>query len=98
MHAYEVGQLYHPSLRSWPETPQYNYRSGEHELVLFLASPSLREVEDVREGEAYQRPDGPGGTATIGGLTLGGAEMADLKRRVANIVRDPEASWSYGER
>lgn len=52
MHRYEVGQPYHPSRRAWPEGAQYNYRQGQHELVLFFQSPTTREIEAVRHGQA----------------------------------------------
>lgn len=52
MHRYEVGQPYHPSRRAWPEGAQYNYRQGQHELVLFFRSPTAREIEAVRHGQA----------------------------------------------
>jgi hypothetical protein len=52
MHKYVVGKPYNPKIRRWPETPQYNVRSGHHELVLFLADPTDREVESVRQGPA----------------------------------------------
>jgi hypothetical protein len=52
MHKLSVGQPYNPARRSWPECAQYNYRNGSHELLLFLASPSEREVKSVRGGES----------------------------------------------
>lgn len=52
MYSYEVGQLYHPDRTTWGETPQYNYRGGGHELVLFYGSPTSREIRDVRRGLA----------------------------------------------
>ncbi len=50
--ALQVGALYNPSRRSWPETPQYNCRGGEHELLLLLGAPSRSEVDAVAAGEA----------------------------------------------
>jgi hypothetical protein len=47
-----VGTLYSPAVTRWPETAQYQYRSGTHELLLFLESPDAREVDDVARGEA----------------------------------------------
>ena len=52
MHRFETGQLYHPDRRSWPETVQYQYRGGGHELIFFLGSPSPKEVEAIRIGPA----------------------------------------------
>lgn len=52
MHQFSVGQLYHPLRTYWPEVAQYNYRSGAHELVLFLGSPTEREVKAARKGKA----------------------------------------------
>lgn len=51
MHLYQVGKLYHPGRRQWPERIVYEFRGGGHELLLFLASPSSREIEAVRSGE-----------------------------------------------
>lgn len=48
-----VGSAYHPSRTSWPECAQYNYRSGAHELVLFLGSPSPTETEACKSGQAH---------------------------------------------
>ena len=52
LHHYAVGQLYNSRRTQWPETLQYNYRSGGHELVLFLAAPSPQEVQGIRQGVA----------------------------------------------
>ncbi|MBI5549321.1 MAG: hypothetical protein HY901_36005 [Deltaproteobacteria bacterium] len=52
MHAYKVGDLYHPDHRLWPEFVQYSYRGGQHELVLFLRQPSPQEVQAARTGRA----------------------------------------------
>src|SRR5262245_25796369 len=48
----KVGALYRPSRRSWPERGQYMLRDTGHELALFFASPSGREVDVVSRGEA----------------------------------------------
>lgn len=50
MPLYSVGQLYNPSKTRWPECTQYNFRSGSHELLLFYARPTDREVESIRTG------------------------------------------------
>jgi hypothetical protein len=50
MHVLEVGKPYIAGRTNWPERVEYNYRSGEHELRLFLRSPSREEVEAVRSG------------------------------------------------
>ncbi len=52
MHAYSVGSMFVRNRRNWPECAQYNYRGGQHELVVFFASPSPAEVEAVRAGES----------------------------------------------
>ena len=52
MHEYQVGELYNPNVKSWLETPQYNYRSGSHELVLFFKRPSTTEITAVKDGKA----------------------------------------------
>jgi hypothetical protein len=51
MHTYEVGKLY-TERANWPELAQYNYRGGEHELVLFLNRPTSDEIQSVRRGRA----------------------------------------------
>jgi hypothetical protein len=50
MHRFEVGQLYNPRIRRWPEGMEYAYRGGHHELVLFWESPPAGEIEAVRKG------------------------------------------------
>jgi hypothetical protein len=50
MHIYEVGKLY-TERTHWPELAQYNYRGGEHELVLFFNHPTPEEIHDVARGE-----------------------------------------------
>ena len=52
MPAISVGQLYHPARTTWPETAQYQYRSGQHELVVFMREPTAAEVRDYRKGRA----------------------------------------------
>ena len=52
MNVYKVGELYNPRKTKWPEVAQYNYRGGEHELVVFLRDPVSEEVEAVRTGKA----------------------------------------------
>lgn len=50
---YQVGQRYHPDRDRWPDgVAQYNYRQGQHELVLFFARPTSAEVLDARRGPA----------------------------------------------
>lgn len=48
VHLYEVGKPY-TDRKHWPELAQYNYRSGEHELILFFDRPSSKEVQAVRK-------------------------------------------------
>lgn len=50
LHELRVGQLYIPGRTSYPEAVQYNYRSGGHELLMWLANPRESEVEAVRAG------------------------------------------------
>jgi len=52
MHAYEVGRLYHPDRKVWPQGSQFVFRGGELELVLFFDNPSRHEVEAVRTGRS----------------------------------------------
>lgn len=51
MHLYTVGKPYSSRTR-WPELAQYNYRGGDHELVLFLNNSTPSEIRDVGKGEA----------------------------------------------
>jgi hypothetical protein len=51
MNVYTVGQPYNPRVRSWPPSVQYNYRGGEHELILFWPRPSAGEIAGVKSGE-----------------------------------------------
>ena len=52
MHTYSVGQPYNPTITRWPECALYSYRSGEHELLLFLEGPSKGECLAVKKGDA----------------------------------------------
>lgn len=52
MHEYRVGQRYHLARGTWPEGAQYNYRQGQHELLLFFKWPTAREIEAVRVRDA----------------------------------------------
>ncbi|MGO9108585.1 MAG: hypothetical protein ACLP9L_05065 [Thermoguttaceae bacterium] len=45
-----VGQLYHPGRRSWPEGADYNFRAGAHELRIFLARATPREIAAIETG------------------------------------------------
>jgi hypothetical protein len=47
-----VGAPYIPGKTSFVEGVQYNFRSGEHELLMWLGSPSRAEVDDIRRGQA----------------------------------------------
>jgi hypothetical protein len=51
-HLYIVGQPYHPDRKMWPQTPQFNYRGGECELLLFFGQPTPAEVRAVKEGRS----------------------------------------------
>ncbi len=48
LHAYAIGTLYHPARARFDEGAQYNYRGGEHELVVFLAAPAPKELRAFR--------------------------------------------------
>jgi hypothetical protein len=50
LHAPSVGKPYDPRRRSWPEAADYNFRSGEHELRIFLAGPMPSEIAAIRSG------------------------------------------------
>jgi hypothetical protein len=50
MHLLSVGQPYLSGLSYWPEAAEYNWRSGRHELRLFLARLTLKQVAAVRSG------------------------------------------------
>jgi hypothetical protein len=45
-----VGKPYMPGHRTFPEGSDYNYRSGAHELRLFLAHPTPKGVAAVESG------------------------------------------------
>lgn len=48
----EVGQPFSPGRVTWPETTQYNYHQGGHELTFFLRRPTRREIDAIRQGRA----------------------------------------------
>ena len=50
LHAYRVGQLYHPGRTQWSENVFYYYRGGQHELLIFFGSPSRKEILAIRRG------------------------------------------------
>ena len=52
LHPYQVGQPYHPDREMWPQAPQFNYRGGACELVLFFDQPTPAEVVAVESGRA----------------------------------------------
>lgn len=52
LYRHRVGQPYMAGRAAWPEASEYNWRGGAHELRLFWRTPSDREVESVRRGEA----------------------------------------------
>lgn len=47
MTAVEVGKPYSQTRTRWDEGVDYNYRSEQHELRLFLDDPSPREIKDI---------------------------------------------------
>jgi hypothetical protein len=50
MYLLAVGKPYRPGRRAWAEGANYNYRSGEHGLGMFVADPTLKEVAAVESG------------------------------------------------
>lgn len=52
MTAVEVGKPYSTTRSRWDEGVDYNYRSEQHELRLFLESPTPREIKDITKGPA----------------------------------------------
>ena len=62
MYKLEVGKPYQPGRRRWPEGVDYNWRSGGHELRLFLGGATRHEVEAVRSGPVqfgfFAEPEG----------------------------------------
>lgn len=52
MYAYKVGELYHQDRTVWEERTEYNFREGGHELRIFMAHLTAREIADVRFNEA----------------------------------------------
>ena len=50
MHLLEVGKPYDASRPRWPEGADYNWRAGQHELMLFVARPTPEEVDAVQSG------------------------------------------------
>jgi hypothetical protein len=57
-----VGKPYHPGRQAWPDGTDYDYRSGEHELRIFLADPMAKEVAAVESGPVefgmFAEPEG----------------------------------------
>jgi len=47
-----VGQPLEPGVTRYEELPEYNYRNGEHRLLLFMENITLDELAAVREGDA----------------------------------------------
>jgi hypothetical protein len=67
MHALQVGRPYHPARQSWPQGADYNYQAaadghGAHELRIFLAAPTAKEIEAMRNGPVefgfFAEPEG----------------------------------------
>lgn len=52
MYLYEVGKLYNPERTRWQECAQYNYRGGQHELIIFYSRPSRQEVQAINKSES----------------------------------------------
>jgi len=51
-YSYSVGKPYHPDKTIWPEHVEYDYRGGEHELIMFWPDPTIKEIEEVKNGPA----------------------------------------------
>ncbi len=49
---YQVGQPYSPTKKHWPEGVDYNYRAGQHELSIFMRTPSAGEIQSIETGPA----------------------------------------------
>ena len=43
----EIGQPYVPGCHTWPEGADYNFRSGGHELRIFLANVTSQEIATI---------------------------------------------------
>jgi hypothetical protein len=73
-HALQVGKPYPGGPRAWPEGGDYNFRSGGHELRIFLDGATPREVEALRSGPAefglIVQPAGLMVIARFGSLTF----------------------------
>jgi hypothetical protein len=58
----QVGKLYDPARRHWPEGADFNCRSGGHELRIFLRSAARAEVAAVGSGPVelglFAEPEG----------------------------------------
>jgi hypothetical protein len=50
MHKLEVGRLYTAGCRAWPQGADYNWRSGGHELRIFLPYATQEEVAAIDSG------------------------------------------------
>lgn len=48
MHRLAVGEFYNPAKQRWPEVTQYNFRGGQHELVLFMNGITPEELAAYR--------------------------------------------------
>jgi hypothetical protein len=46
-----VGQHYHSDRSSWPEGTNFNYRSGEYELLISLPQPTKAESDAINTGD-----------------------------------------------
>jgi hypothetical protein len=49
--ALQVGKPYPGGPRAWPEGADYNFRSGGHELRIFLDGATRREVDAIQSGQ-----------------------------------------------
>jgi hypothetical protein len=61
MHAYKVGELYHPNRTSWDERIEYNYRAQTHEVRVFYKNirPHERAAIIARPFEIGYKVVGP---------------------------------------
>lgn len=52
MHRTEVDQLYSPDRTEYPQGCEYNFSANGHELRLFYANPTHKEINAIRKGKA----------------------------------------------
>lgn len=80
MRVIEIGQRYHSDVDHWDEAVQYSYGSGQHDLTLFVPSPTPMEVAAVHAGRIR-----------IGVITRHGVVM--LVYDIGGLTGDAPFSW-----